>query len=480
MAISLTSLAPTGQPWGAAGRWGASPGGGAPPGLRPWGQSHAFGAPGYTTSAWLQAEEAAQRANRDANANWAAQQNAWNAGNAGWGGPGTQTGNSSPFTAETLTRNPELAAILNRIYPQIDALSTDPNRNQTVIQRNVRAPEVEAAAQGALTQQQADAHNNAQSIRDFTTSWMAAQPAATATANQEAGAIGRLYDGSYAGDLAENRRETGILTTQNLMRRLGQISASGNLGELSRGGVTNSFDQANLLGEAARASLARDLEFQGQERADISDVMNRQTGAAGLRQRLIDAVLQRPLVPIQAGQATSAADLNRLSGVSNLILGNNVFTPQSQAQLIQQVQQLLSGQASLDPAANYRYVQGNFPDSYPGMAPQSNLRLPNIDLGGGGTSFDQLLASLNGSGGAQPSFPQASVNRVLNPSGFGSYNDVVAGDPTGRSQNNQRNARLAELMQSFAAMGYDPNAIMNWLSNLSPEALARVPMGGFE
>lgn len=421
MAVSLLNLAPPG-PWGAAGRWGGIPGAGAQPVLRPWGQNHPFGAPGYATSAWLQAEEAAQRANRDATANWAARNNAWNAGNAGWGGPGTATGNSSPFTAETLTRNPELAAILNRIYPQIDALSTDPNRNQTVVQRNVKAPEVEAAAQGALTQQQADAHNNAQSIRDFTTSWMAAQPAATATANQEAGAVGRLYDGGYAGDLAENRRETGILTTQNLMRRLGQISAAGNLGELSRGGVTNSFDQANLLGEAARASLARDLEFQGQERADIADVMNRQTGAAGLRQRLIDAVLQRPLVPIQAGQATSAADLSRLSGVSNLIMGNNVFTPQSQAQLIQQMQQLLSGQASIDPAAYHRYVRGNFPDALPGVVPQQPSRFPNPNPASpGGLTVEDVLelmrqqGSQGGGGGGYEDQPMLGPQNRPNP-----------------------------------------------------------------
>lgn len=330
--------------------------------------------------------------------------------------PATATSNTQnvgPFTAETLTKNPELAAILKKLYGDISGVSTDPNQNQTVLQKNTKDTGVEAAGQAALQQQQADATNNSQSIADFAKSFMAAQPAATAQANLEAGNINRVQNGALAADLAANQKASDINSTQNLMRRLGQLAGSQNLGDLTRGGVTNSNANANILRAASEASLARDAATNAAHRQNIMDVQNLQIGTAGLPQRLIDAVLQRQLVPVQAGQASSAADLNRLQGISSLLMGNNLFTPQTHAGLVGQVQQLLQGQAGIDPAAYYRYVSGNFPDALPGVVPQQSLRLPSPNYGGGGgnMSFDDIMAALQQHGGvpgAQPSLPNAT------------------------------------------------------------------------
>lgn len=324
--------------------------------------------------------------------------------------PTTANGNSTnPFSAETLVRNPELAALLQRLYGDIGNLSTDPSANQTVLQRNTKNAQVEQAGTDALGRARADATNNAQSIADFTRDFLADQDNAMGRATEESNAIGRLYDGSYMADLEANRRRTGNLTAENLMRRLGGINARANLGELSRGGVTNSYADAMAMREGANASLQRDMALQDLERQDIMGVMDRQTGAAGLRQRLIDAVLQRPLVPIQAGQSVAGNDVNRLGAISSLLMQNNVYTPQTRMGLIGQVQELLRGQAGVDPAAYYRYVRGNFPDAYPGVVGQGRFPLPNpAAFAGAGASagFDDIINALNSpGGGGQPLLP---------------------------------------------------------------------------
>jgi len=400
----------------------------------------------------------------------------------------TATGSSvGPFTAETLVKNPELANILKKLYGDIGNISTDPNVNQTVLQKNVKDPGVEAAGQAALTQQQADAHNNAQSIADFAKSYMAAQPEAQARAEQEAANIGRVQSGALAADLAANQRSSDINSTQNLMRRLGALAGTQNLGDLSRGGVTNSNANANILQAAAQASLARDAASLAGHRQNLMDVQNLQIGTAGLPQRILDAVLQRQLTPIQAGQASSAADLNRLQAISGLLAGNSVFTPQSRSGMIQQIQQLLGAQANIDPSAYYRFVRGDFPNQYPGAVRQQDLSLPPISGGGySGMNFQDILAALQaGGGGAPGAYGVPGAQPFINAPGDltpAIRARAAAPAPVPRltpAPNPMRDALFNDYTSGTGSSN-NASAIMNWLYQLSPEQLAGVPAGGFE
>jgi len=338
------------------------------------------------------------------------------------GATASSPSSNGPFTAETLVKNPELAAILKKLYGDIGNISTDPNVNQTVLQRNVKLPEVEAAGQAELKQAVADATNNRQSIADFAKNFMAEQPAALARANTEATNLGRIQSGALAADLEANQRSSDINSTQNLMRRLGVLAGSRNLGDLSRGGVSNSFADARVLQAAAEAQLARDAAALAGRRQNIMDVTNLQTSTAGLSQKILDAVLQRALTPVQAGQASSAADLSRLAGTSGLLTNNSVFTPQSQSSMIQQIQQLLGGQANLDPAANYRYVKGNFPTGMPGVVPQQYPNFPNPAAGNvnqPAMTLQDMIAAIQQSGMMnQPTLTATTPSNTSPPSAY--------------------------------------------------------------
>lgn len=416
------------------------------------------------------------------------QANTPNAANSYGGSPTTRApgapadGSFGPFTAETLTRNPELAAILKKLYGDIGNLSTDPNVNQTVLQKNVKSPEVEAAAQAGLKAQQADATNNAQSISDFAKTFMAAQPGAEANTAQETGAIGKLYSGEYAKALAENRKQAALLSSQNLARRLSSLAGAGNLGDLTRGGVTNSFANANLMRAGADASMARDLEMAKQQREDIQQILAQQLAASGLRNRLTDATLSRALVPIQAGQAVAGADTARLGALSSIIGANNVYTPQTRSGLLGNTLDLYKSAAGLDPAAYYRYVKGEFPNNVnSGVVPQQPVYTPRINRGGaGGLSFQDIIDAMQG-GGATPNtgFPGGMPEGPA-PAPRSAYtgmnrNPFKHGPSTANDPLNSLRSKLFDEYTSGNNAGQNTSDVMNWLHSLTPEQLNNVP-----
>lgn len=197
-----------------------------------------------------------------------------------------------------------------------------------------RSAEVQTGVAQAYKTNAATNDTARKSLTDWTREFLASRPRAQQYADEETGAIGRLYGSgsdSTGGALERIRRNARLALrdqTEAAYRRAGRTNS---LRRLGAGGVNSSYlDRAYAqdMGRIASEGALRDAD---RERSDLMYLEDRRLGQVGNRQQLMDRLLERNLLPVSVASGVQGDEVNRLGQIAGLDYGNNDYIPAEDA-----------------------------------------------------------------------------------------------------------------------------------------------------
>lgn len=330
---------------------------------------------------------------------WQDNQNAAAVGNPGVANLGVGAGASNPSVAgnpfSTLRnpKNPALDAATGNLLSQITGLSANPKDNQNIVKTSIKSPEMQTRINAAGKNLDADVTNNNATLKDFVTAWMGGQGTAKANAQQEANAIGQIYDTGANGlqaMLDKIAAQRNIAATQVAQNAILQAVTRNNGARL--GGPSSSYLDAMLGSQVGDIAAQVAKENADLNRTNLLAVTDARTGAAGKRNALLDAAIQRMLTPVQMTQANDAANMASLGTLLNLDAANKYTEIDSPEKMLARRLGLLRDINALDLGNTFYGMQKPYE---PSTAGYTRVGMPNFNPGDNGMS-DLLSEIISG------------------------------------------------------------------------------------
>lgn len=318
---------------------------------------------------------------------------------------GTQT-NVNPFTTLRNVKNPDMQSAIDAILGQVKNLSSDPRVNENVVKANVKDPALANRISGAGARFDADVNNSRQSFSEFVKNYMAGQADAQKLYDQESGAIGEVYGkgpsglGSQLKALSDARK---LAVTTAAQRAIGTSLARNNASRMLGG--DSSYLDALLADSVGGIGADAAREKADLDRANLLAVKDAQARLLGSRGNLLDKLLTRPLLPIEAGQRLAGNELAQLGTLGNLSNLNTFFQLDSPDQLLARRLGLLGDVGRLDLANNFYGLKKPYEGSTSGLLPVptgfpssgGGFNFPNLDLFSGGNAYSPGLPTTRSS-----------------------------------------------------------------------------------
>lgn len=268
--------------------------------------------------------------------------------------PSNPFAGGDPNAPQRVVKNPALQGVVDSVLSRVGSLPTDPNVNTNVVRTNVRDPATATRIGAAGQRFDVDVNDTRQSFTDFTRAFREAQPQAQQFFDEEAGAIGRVYDQGPAGVQGQLNRlsaqRQAAITTQ-AQRAMRNALASTNAGRMLTG--DSGYLDAVLADATGNIGAQAARERFDLDRLNLLGVTDMQTRLGGRRGTLQDAMLSRGLLPIEAQQRLAGNELAQLAGLSNLTNSNTFFNLDSPEQMLARQLGLLGQTAQIDDRNNF-------------------------------------------------------------------------------------------------------------------------------
>lgn len=261
---------------------------------------------------------------------------------------------SDPFAPQRVTKNPGIQSAVDSILGRVSALPTDPNVNPNVTRANVKDPATAARITSAGSRFDADVSNTRQSFADFVKNYSAGLAESQKQLGTESASLDSVYDTGPGGleaklaAMANARRLAVTTAAQRAMRAAGGRANSARL----LGGDSSYLD-AQMLSEMGGIGADAAREKADLDRLNLLGVTDARSRLLGTRGNALMNLVQRGLLPVQAGQQLAGNELAQLSGLSNLTNANTFFNLDSPDAMLSRQLGLLSQTSSIDNANNF-------------------------------------------------------------------------------------------------------------------------------
>lgn len=172
---------------------------------------------------------------------------------------------------------------------------------------------------GANATRTANTAANKQSLSDWMKDYLATKPAVQANANQEAQAIGQVYDTGPAGmraTLAGISRGRQAATNQAASQAIAQAGRRNSLLRMQTG--NGSYADRLYGADVSRLATAAAGARYDQDRNDYLTVLGAQQSNAGRRSSLLNSALDYGLQPIDVNNRFESADIGLNSSLGGL------------------------------------------------------------------------------------------------------------------------------------------------------------------
>lgn len=192
--------------------------------------------------------------------------------------------------------------------------------------QTTKSQAVQPLINSATTQRSANAGTEAQTLKQYAEQVLSGQPQAQQAANQEVGAIDRIYQSG--GDSLEARLAMLNRQEQAANNIAAQRAASGvrRGNNAARAGGGNSSYLDRLMAQQLYGIGAQNAGRGAQQgRNDLTWLTGQRTGQVGQRQNILDTLAQRGLAPAFASQQMEQGALGNLGRLADLDYSNNMY-----------------------------------------------------------------------------------------------------------------------------------------------------------
>ena len=192
---------------------------------------------------------------------------------------------------------------------------------------NVKSQPIADALSGQIDLFKSYGQANQNSLNDYLNQFKTASGDAVSNLNQESGAIADIYNpAGLRGRLSQNLNDysTGVsrIADRSLSKVLRDLSAR----QMGAGaGGTSSYFSSQAQDKAAGIEAQRLADVANRRTAMEQYLTSAQTGAAGLRNRLSDQVLQLFQQPMDVRNRLLSANAANLGNLSQIDLANNFY-----------------------------------------------------------------------------------------------------------------------------------------------------------
>jgi hypothetical protein len=180
---------------------------------------------------------------------------------------------------------------------------------------------------GTATQQRATNQGQAQqSVSDFVKEFLASKGQSQQAANEESAAIAGIYGSgpnSVQSQLARLNAQRTAAINQGAQSAMARAIRANNIRRMQSG--NSSYLDRLLAQDLAGIGATAAGQAADQGRADLQYLTGLRTGNVGRQQEIIDRILSRNLMPVQATADVEALNLRNLASLSNLDQSNTVY-----------------------------------------------------------------------------------------------------------------------------------------------------------
>ena len=245
-------------------------------------------------------------------------------------------------TPGVMYRNPKAAPLIAGLFDRVQARPTP----LTVTQRS---PVVGGGITKLNTVFGEGQDRTNQTIADFTREYLTQKPKAQQFANEEINSISQVY-GSGPGSVRDDmkrlmaQRNAAMRTaTQEAMNRARRDNS---VFRMNNGNSSFADQQyGSVLAQLAAQEAAREADLN---REDYLYQRQGQASMLGNRNRILNDLLMRDLMPVEQGQRLMANDAGLLGSIANLENANNIYDYQSPEQGIESELRLLASIMDLE------------------------------------------------------------------------------------------------------------------------------------
>lgn len=256
------------------------------------------------------------------------------------GSSGASGQGQNPFVLQQNTHNPALAAAMNGMLQNSSGFSNP--RDFT------RSGQYQQGINQGFAQAGADQAQNRNQFGDFANMFSAQNAGTAANVGQENSAVSNWYNGGVANQLENNANQWQTASRALMNQALGRVQKNNSLVRMSQGDGSYATQQAlDTSGRIAAQQAQAEAELR---RNNLMTVLQGQGQYGGVRNRNLDYLSNRQLVPIQALQQLGSYENSRLAGLGGMDLSNNLYT--TPAEQAQQRAGMLGQLTSLDNANN--------------------------------------------------------------------------------------------------------------------------------
>lgn len=191
---------------------------------------------------------------------------------------------------------------------------------------NVKNRDINKKLKGLLGEWDTTSKENKDTLTNFSSKFLADQPERETQARQESGVVDRYYNGGIETALSNlrNKRTEALKTaTQRALDYATRTRKAAALG--GGGGTGNSYLNRMALVTSGDILSQAALDEANQERQDLDFLERSRLGLIGQRGNIVDAALQRVLVPKSLQDAEMARRVALLGNLSNLDQQNNFY-----------------------------------------------------------------------------------------------------------------------------------------------------------
>lgn len=283
----------------------------------------------------------------------------WGGTSSGFGTSGYSTGastgstrgaNVNNFTTLNNVKNPAFQDQLTSSLSDLSNSAFNPNVNPYVVRSNTKNPALDAATNaltnsygnyinptqftksgqyqqgigGAYSQADADKQANRQQFNQFTNLFNSQTPGVTANVNQENNALGQVYNGGLQGTLDAQAAARAAAVNQSAQFALGRVNANNSLASMVGG--NSSYLNKQMLDSAAQIRANEAIQQADLARSNTQYVLGQQAALNGVRDKNLDYLSNRQMVPVNYLQQLGSAEDARLAGIGGMDLSNNIYT----------------------------------------------------------------------------------------------------------------------------------------------------------
>lgn len=281
-------------------------------------------------------------------------------------------GAPNPFSTLRNTKNPDIQSAVDSVLGQVKGLTLDPNVNTNTVKSNVKDPATATRIGGAGARFDVDVNDTRQSFADFAKQFMAAQPQAQEFFNQESSAINRVFDpNGLQADLnrLSDVRQRAITTAAQ--RAMQNAIARTNSGRMVLG--DSGYLDAQMLDAMGGIGAQAAREKSDLDRLNLLGVTDMQQRLGGQRGAMLNQLLTRGLIPIQAQQQLGGNELAQLAGLSNLTNANTFFQLDNPEAMLARRLGLIGQGSQIDLANNFYGLQKPYEPNFSGYMPINSM-----------------------------------------------------------------------------------------------------------